>query len=154
MIATPKSVWRRLKPQERRILLSMAEIGLGQWGWRLSSQVIFHAIETAGEMTPRIKKLLTDRLFSDLSQRSSPRIDSLYAAVVGFVRAAHTETPLMEGAGNFGDVARGLPPAACNYTDCRLTPAGYAVVLQFFEKSINRKQRSKRSKARLSEAIS
>jgi topoisomerase IV subunit A len=90
-----------LKPVHRRVLYSMAQLGLTPTGsFRKSATVVGEVI---GKYHPHGDQ-------------------SIYDAMVRLAQDFATRVPLVDGQGNFGNID-GDAPAAFRYTEARLTPA-------------------------------
>ncbi|OYW43572.1 MAG: DNA topoisomerase IV subunit A [Rhodobacterales bacterium 12-64-8] len=90
-----------LKPVHRRVLYSMAQLGLNpQGGHRKSATVVGEVI---GKYHPHGDQ-------------------SIYDAMVRLAQDFATRAPLVDGQGNFGNID-GDAPAAFRYTEAKLTPA-------------------------------
>src|SRR5215510_14555795 len=90
-----------LKPVHRRVLYSMAQLGLNpQGGHRKSATVVGEVI---GKYHPHGDQ-------------------SIYDAMVRLAQDVATRVPLVDGQGNFGNID-GDAPAAFRYTEAKLTPA-------------------------------
>ncbi len=90
-----------LKPVHRRVLYSMAQLGLNpNGGHRKSATVVGEVI---GKYHPHGDQ-------------------SIYDAMVRLAQDFATRTPLVDGQGNFGNID-GDAPAAFRYTEAKLTPA-------------------------------
>jgi topoisomerase IV subunit A len=90
-----------LKPVHRRILYSMAQLGLSPTGGFRKCAAVD----------------------GDVMGKYHPHGDqSIYDALARLAQDFATRAPLVDGQGNFGNID-GDPPAAHRYTECRLTPA-------------------------------
>ncbi|MFV0459864.1 MAG: DNA topoisomerase (ATP-hydrolyzing) subunit A [Actinomycetales bacterium] len=93
-----------LKPVQRRILYSMAEMGL----------------------RPDRGHVKSSRVVGDVMGRYHPHGDSaIYDALVRMAQPFALRLPLVDGHGNFGSLDAG--PAAARYTEARLAPAAIAM---------------------------
>lgn len=90
-----------LKPVHRRVLYSMAQLGLNPTGGHRKSATVVG--EVIGKYHPHGDQ-------------------SIYDAMVRLAQDFATRAPLVDGQGNFGNID-GDAPAAFRYTEAKLTPA-------------------------------
>jgi len=104
-----------LKPVHRRILYSMHELGMGpDKGYSKSARVV-----------------------GDVLGRFHPHGDaSVYDALVRMAQDFSMGLPLIDGQGNFGSVD-GDPAASMRYTECRMTRAGAALLLDIDKDTVD-----------------
>ena len=93
-----------LKPVQRRILYSMAEMGI----------------------RPDRGHVKSSRVVGDVMGKFHPHGDSaIYDALVRMAQPWSMRVPLIDGHGNFGSLDDG--PAAMRYTECRMAPPATAM---------------------------
>ncbi|HEY3002369.1 MAG TPA: DNA topoisomerase (ATP-hydrolyzing) [Kribbellaceae bacterium] len=93
-----------LKPVQRRILYSMAEMGV----------------------RPDRGHVKSSRVVGDVMGKFHPHGDgAIYDALVRMAQPWSMRVPLVDGHGNFGSLDDG--PAAMRYTECRMAPAATAM---------------------------
>src|SRR6187401_3768951 len=91
-----------LKPVQRRILYTMADMGL----------------------RPDRGHVKSARVVGEVMGRLHPHGDgAIYDALVRLAQPWSMRLPMIDGHGNFGSPGGDDPPAAMRYTECRMTPA-------------------------------
>ncbi|NYG05536.1 DNA gyrase subunit A [Phycicoccus badiiscoriae] len=102
-----------LKPVQRRILFSMAEMGL----------------------RPERGHVKSSRVVGDVMGKYHPHGDTaIYDALVRMAQPFTMRLPLVDGHGNFGSLDDG--PAASRYTEARLAPAAMLMVTGLDEETV------------------
>ena len=103
-----------LKPVQRRILFSMAEMGL----------------------RPERGHVKSSRVVGDVMGKYHPHGDTaIYDALVRMAQPFTMRLPLVDGHGNFGSLDDG--PAASRYTEARLAPAAMLMVTGLDEETVD-----------------
>ncbi|MDP3890165.1 DNA topoisomerase (ATP-hydrolyzing) subunit A [Nocardioides sp.] len=103
-----------LKPVQRRILYTMAEMGL----------------------RPDRGHVKSARVVGEVMGRLHPHGDSaIYDALVRMVQPWSMRVPTVDGHGNFGSLDNG--PAAMRYTECRMAPAAVAMTASIDEETVD-----------------
>ncbi len=103
-----------LKPVQRRILYTMAEMGL----------------------RPDRGHVKSARVVGEVMGKLHPHGDAaIYDALVRMAQPFSLRLPLVDGHGNFGSLDEG--PAAYRYTECRLAPAALAMVAGLDEEVVD-----------------
>ncbi|MGA8993249.1 MAG: DNA topoisomerase IV subunit A [Nocardioidaceae bacterium] len=103
-----------LKPVQRRILYTMADMGL----------------------RPDRGHVKSARVVGEVMGRLHPHGDSaIYDALVRMVQPWSLRVPLVDGHGNFGSPDD--PPAAMRYTECRMAPAALAMTTSIDEETVD-----------------
>jgi DNA gyrase subunit A len=89
-----------LKPSQRRILVAMNDLGLA----------------------PNAETTKCAAIVGETMKKYHPHGDeAIYPTLVRMAQSWNMRYPLIDGQGNFGNIA-GLPPAAMRYTEARLSP--------------------------------
>ena len=103
-----------LKPVQRRVLYSMAEMGL----------------------RPDRGHVKSSRVVGDAMGKFHPHGDvSIYDSLVRMAQPFSLRLPLVDGHGNFGSADDG--PAAMRYTECRLAPAALLMTTALDEDTVD-----------------
>jgi DNA gyrase subunit A len=103
-----------LKPVQRRILYTMAEMGL----------------------RPDRGHVKSARVVGEVMGRLHPHGDgAIYDALVRMVQPWSLRVPFVDGHGNFGSPDNG--PAAMRYTECRMAPAAQAMTASIDEDTVD-----------------
>ena len=103
-----------LKPVQRRVLFSMAEMGL----------------------RPDRGHVKSSRVVGDAMGKFHPHGDvSIYDSLVRMAQPFSLRLPLVDGHGNFGSADDG--PAAMRYTECRLAPAALLMTTALDEDTVD-----------------
>jgi DNA gyrase subunit A len=103
-----------LKPVQRRILYTMADMGL----------------------RPDRGHVKSARVVGEVMGRLHPHGDgAIYDALVRMVQPWSMRVPLVDGHGNFGSPDD--PPAAMRYTECRMAPAASPMTLSIDEETVD-----------------
>lgn len=103
-----------LKPVQRRILYTMAEMGL----------------------RPDRGHVKSARVVGEVMGKLHPHGDgAIYDALVRMVQPWSMRVPLVDGHGNFGSADD--PPAAMRYTECRMGPAALAMTTSIDEDTVD-----------------
>src|SRR3954451_3425764 len=105
-----------LKPVQRRILYTMADMGL----------------------RPDRGHVKSARVVGEVMGRLHPHGDgAIYDALVRLTQPWAMRLPLVDGHGNFGSPGGDDPPAAMRYTECRPTPAALAMTASIDEDTVD-----------------
>jgi DNA gyrase subunit A len=103
-----------MKPVQRRILYTMADMGL----------------------RPDRGHVKSARVVGEVMGRLHPHGDTaIYDALVRLVQPWSMRVPLVDGHGNFGSPDD--PPAAMRYTECRMAPAAVAMTTSIDEDTVD-----------------
>src|SRR4051812_20874266 len=105
-----------LKPVQRRIMYTMAEMGL----------------------RPDRGHVKSARVVGEVMGRLHPHGDgAIYDALVRMAQPWAMRVPMVDGHGNFGSPGGDDPPAAMRYTECRMTPAAVAMTASIDEDTVD-----------------
>lgn len=104
-----------LKPSQRRILISMNDLGLApNRQHRKCANIAGH---TSGNYHPHGEEIV-------------------YPTLVHLAQDFRMRYPLIDGQGNFGSID-GFPPAAMRYTECRMAGPGYDLLSDLDKETVN-----------------
>src|SRR5688572_2743812 len=107
------------------LLTALREMGASSTGtFATTSRVLERALGNKKPLADLERFLTRRRPRWELSARADVQ---MFALVVDLVEPYLSRYPLLEGRGNFGSLD-GDPPAGPDFSECRLTPIGEAVL--------------------------